>query len=181
MHTEYEVRVLEINEEDISKKLEMLDAEFVGDFLQRRYVYDFNPKVDGKWIRLRTNGRKTTLAIKNLVSSEIDGTQELEIAVDNFEKCHLILKELGYQERSYQENRRKQYLLNGVEVDIDFWPLIPTYLEIEGASVDDVYHTLQVLGFEKEEAIAEDVQKVYSHYGYHLESISHLKLEEERK
>ena len=76
MHTEYEVRVLEINEEDISKKLEMLDAEFVGDFLQRRYVYDFNPKVDGKWIRLRTNGRKTTLAIKNLVSSEIDGTQK---------------------------------------------------------------------------------------------------------
>ena len=55
--------------------------------------------------------------------------------------------------------------------------MIPTYLEIEGASVDDVYHTLQVLGFEKEEAIAEDVQKVYSHYGYHLESISHLKLE----
>ncbi len=181
MHTEYEVRVLEVQEKEIFKKLEELGAEFVGDFLQKRYVYDFNPKVDGKWIRLRTNGKKTTLTIKNLVSSEVDGTQELEIEVDNFERCHLILKELGYQEKAYQENRRRQYLLNGVEVDIDFWPFIPTILEIEGASVDAVYHTLHILGYEKEDSTSKDVQRIYSDYGYDLDSIQYLKLEEERK
>lgn len=181
MHTEYEVRLLEINEEEVLKKLEELGATFEGDFLQRRYVYDFHPKVDGKWVRLRTNGKKTTLTIKNLVSSLIDGTQELEVEVDNFDRCHLILKELGYEARAYQENRRRKYLLNGVEIDIDFWPMIPTYMEIEGPSVDAVYNTLSALGYEKEDAISKDVQSIYSDYGYDLDQIEYLKLEEERK
>ena len=106
MHTEYEVRLLEIDVDGIKKRLEEVGAEFCWDKLQRRYVYDFIPKVDSKWIRLRTNGEKTTLTIKNLVSSEIDGTQELEIVVDNFERTNLILKELGYEAKGYQENRR---------------------------------------------------------------------------
>ncbi len=181
MHTEYEVRLLEINEEEVLKKLEELGATTEGDFLQRRYVYDFNPKVDGKWIRLRTNGDQTTLAIKNLVSSEIDGTQEVEIEVDHFDRCHLLLKELGYAARAYQENRRRKYLLNGVEVDIDSWPLIPTYLEIEGPSVDAVYNTLSALGYQKDDVTSKDVQKIYSDYGYDLDTIKNLKLEEERK
>jgi adenylate cyclase class 2 len=82
MHTEYEVRVLEIDKDEIVRRLEQAGAEFQWDYVQRRYVYDFIPKVDSKWIRLRTNGKKTTLTIKNLVCSEIDGTQELEIEVD---------------------------------------------------------------------------------------------------
>lgn len=181
MHTEYEVRVLEIDRERLISRLEKLGAEFCWDRVQKRYVYDFIPKIDSKWIRLRTNGDKTTLTIKNLVSSKIDGTQELEIEVDNFERCHLILKELGYEAKGYQENRRCQYLLNGVEIDIDSWPLIPTYLEIEGQSEDAVYHVLDVLGFDKNDATTRDVEGIYLDYGYKLEEIYDLKLEEDRK
>lgn len=181
MHTEYEVRVLEIDKEKVIKKLEELGAEFQWDRVQKRYVYDFIPKIDGKWIRLRTNGKKSTLTIKNLVSSKIDGTQELEIEVDNFERTHLILKELGYEAKGYQENRRCQYLLNGVEIDIDAWPLIPTYLEIEGPSEDVVYHVLEVLGFDKNDATTKDVEGIYLDYGHDLEKIYDLKLEEDRK
>lgn len=181
MHTEYEVRVLEIDKEKVIERLEELGAEFVWDRIQRRYVYDFIPKIDGKWIRLRTNGDKTTLTIKNLVSSKIDGTQELEIEVDSFERCHLILKELGYEAKGYQENRRCQYLLYGVEIDIDSWPYIPTYLEIEGVSEDAVYHVLEILGFDKGDVTTKNVEKIYSDYGYDLEKIYDLKLEEDRK
>ena len=67
MHTEYEVRVLEIDVETIIKKIENVGAKFQWDHLQKRYVYDFIPKIDGKWIRLRTNGDKTTITIKNIV------------------------------------------------------------------------------------------------------------------
>lgn len=181
MHTEYEVRILEIDREQVIKKLEELGAEFQWDRIQRRYVYDFIPKIEGKWIRLRTNGEKSTLTIKNLVSSLIDGTQELEIEVDNFERCHLILKELGYEAKGYQENKRCQYLLNGVEIDIDSWPLIPTYLEIEGASEEIVYHTASLLGFTKEECVTRNVEGIYLDYGFDLNEIYDLKLEEERK
>jgi adenylate cyclase class 2 len=181
MHTEYEVRLLEIDVDGIKKRLEEVGAEFCWDKLQRRYVYDFIPKVDSKWIRLRTNGEKTTLTIKNLVSSEIDGTQELEIVVDNFERTNLILKELGYEAKGYQENRRVQYMLNGVEIDIDYWPLIPTYLEIEGPSEEKVYETLELLGFSKDSATTRDVEGIYLDYGHKLNEIYDLKLEEDRK
>ena len=131
MHTEYEVRILNIDVEEVKRRLDNIGAKFEWDRLQQRYVYDFIPKIPGKWIRLRTNGDKTTLTIKNLVSSRVDGTQELEIEVDDFDRTNLILKELGYEAKGYQENRRIQYTYNGVEIDIDYWPLIPTYVEIE--------------------------------------------------
>ena len=64
MHTEYEVRVLDIDKEKIIKKLESLGAEKIADFDYRRRVYNFHPAVDNKWMRLRTDGKKTTLTIK---------------------------------------------------------------------------------------------------------------------
>ena len=179
MHTEYEVRVLEIDTEKIIKKLEELHATFLWDKIQRRYVYDLKPAEENRWIRLRTNGEKSTLTIKNVATSNIDGTQELEIVVDDFDRTHLLLKELGYESRSYQENRRIQYNLNGVEIDIDTWPKMPTYMEVEGSSEDAVYHALDVLGISREECTSLDVESLYYKYGIDIKNIKELKFEEE--
>lgn len=181
MNIEYEVRLLEVDVDKFIKKLKQVGAECQWDRLQKRYVYDFKPKDDKKWVRLRTNGVETTLTIKNITSSKIDGTEELEIEVDDFEKCNLILGELGYTPKGYQENRRVRYLLNGVEIDIDFWPLIPTYVEVEGKNEEEVYEVLELLGYEKKDVTSMDVDSIYQKYGYQLEDIFELKLEEERK
>ncbi len=181
MHTEYEVRILEIDVDNIKKKLEEVGATFEWDRVQKRYVYDFIPKVDSKWIRLRTNGIKTTLTIKDLVTSKIDGTRELEIEVDDFLNTNKILEELGYNPRNYQENRRIQYKLDGVEIDIDSWPMIPTYLEIEGSSEEEVYKIVEKLGYKLEDTTTRDVEGIYNDYGYDVLEINDLRLEEERK
>ena len=179
MNTEFEVRILEIDVDKITKKLESLGAVKKFDYLQRRYVYDFIPKQDKKWIRLRTNGEVTTLTIKDIVSEKIDGTKELEIEVDDFEKTNLILNELGYRPKGYQENRRCQYLLDGVEIDMDSWPFIPTYLEIEGKCEKEVYETLNRLENDKEKITTKDVEGIYSDYGYDLEKMKNLVFEED--
>ena len=158
---EYEVRVLEINKEEIQSKLKQLNAVLIEDVFQKRYVYDFKPAIPSKWIRLRTNGTKSTLTIKNIESSNIDGTKETEIIVSDFDATNEILKELGYNPRGIQENKRIKYDLNGVEVDIDTWPKIPTYIEIEGTSEEKVYNTLKLLGIPKEKATTLDVQTIY--------------------
>lgn len=181
MNTEYEVRILEIDSEEIVKKLEKLGATFQWDAVQRRYVYDFIPKIEGKWIRLRSNGKRTTLTIKNIVSSKIDGTQELEVEVADFEKTNAILNELGFEAKGYQENRRCQYVLDDVEIDIDSWPLIPTYIEIEGKSEQAVYDIVHKLGFQEKDIVTTDVEGIYLQYGHQLDKIYNLKLEEERK
>ena len=171
-HIEYEVRVLEIDKEKIQDKLELLGATLVEDVFQKRYVYDFNPVNPSKWIRLRTNGTTTTLTIKNVESSNIDGTREMEIVVDDFDTANEILKELGYNPRAIQENKRIKYDLDGVEIDIDTWPKIPTYLEIEGKTEEEVYKTLELLEIPKEESTALDVQSIY-------EQIYHIDLEKD--
>ena len=176
---EYEVRVLEINKEEIQSKLEELNATLIEDVLQKRYVYDFKPVNPSKWIRLRTNGTKSTLTIKNVESSNIDGTKEVEIEVSDFDTTNEILGELGYSPRGIQENKRIKYDLNGVEVDIDTWPRIPTYLEIEGISEKEVYDTLELLGIPKEKATSLDVQSIYEEiYGIDLEKEPNLSFKE---
>jgi len=178
MHTEYEIKVLEIDALTIKRKLAELNATFKGDFEQKRFVYDFKPIVSGKWIRLRTNGKKTTLTIKEVTSKQVDGTRELEIAVDNFDSTHLILKELGYEERAYQENRRSSYSLNDCDIEIDTWPLIPTYMEIEGPSEEIVYETLALLGIDQEKATSLDVESIYNEiYNININDINHLKFD----
>ena len=175
---EYEVRVLEIDKDKIQLKLKELNAVLIEDVFQKRYVYDFKPVIPTKWIRLRTNGSKTTLTIKNVESFNIDGTKEIEIEVSDFDTTNEILKELGYIPKGIQENKRIKYNLNGVEIDIDTWPKIPSFLEIEGTNEEDVYNTLKLLGIPKEKATSLDVQDIYKEiYGIDIEKEPNLSFE----
>ncbi len=168
MHTEYEVRVLEIDKEKIIKKLESLGAKKIADYNYKRRIYNFIPKSPYKWIRLRTDGNKTTLTIKELKSLEIDGTKEMEIVVSDFEETNNMLNELGYKSHTYQENKRTRYLLNDVEFDIDSWPYIPTYLEIEGKDEKSVKDMIELLEIDKDKVTSIDVQGVFRQF-YNIE------------
>ncbi len=161
MQTEYEIRVLEINKEEIIKKLENLGATLKGNFDQKRYVYDLKPAENGKWIRLRTNGKTTTLAYKNVVSDTIDGTKEVEFEVEDFNKANEFLENIGFINRGYQENKRIQYTLNGVEIDIDTWPLIPTYMEIEAKTEEEVIKMKELLDVDESKVTALNCDDIY--------------------
>ena len=92
MDTEYEVKVLEIDHDECINLLESLGAKKIMDVMQERYIYDVIPEDPHKWIRLRTNGNKTTLTIKDLKSETIDGMKEIEIEVSDFSKTNIDLE-----------------------------------------------------------------------------------------
>ena len=164
MKVEYEARVLDINKKNLEEKLVSLGAEKIADFDYRRKVYNFNPATRNKWIRLRTDGNKTTLTIKEIKNYEIDGTLENEILVSDFEETDIMLNKLGYYSHSYQENKRTRYILGGVEIDIDTWPYIPTYVEIEGSSTEEVEDMIKKLGLENNRVTSLDVQGVFKEF-----------------
>ena len=175
MNTEYEIRVLEVDVEKLIKKLDSLGATKVGEWEQKRYVYDFIPKRENQWIRLRTNGKESTLTYKNVEKDTIDGTKELEIVVDDFEKTNEMLEVLGYKSKGYQENNRIRYMLNGVEIDIDSWPKIPTYMEIEGKDEEEVNSTLELLNVDKDKVTALNCEDIYKKiYGINIDEIKNL-------
>jgi len=177
MKEEIEARILEVNKEILEAKLKELGATFVASFMQKRYVYDFNPIEEGKWIRLRTNGSITTLTIKEIKNDSINGTEELEITVDDFDKTNLILEKLGFKSKAYQENKRIRYIYNNIEIDIDSWPLIPTYVEIEGENITAIENLIELLGYKKENIITFGVSKIYKHYGLDIDSYKELKFD----
>jgi len=82
---------------------------------------------------------------------------------------------MGIKSKGYQENKRTQYILNGVEIDIDSWPMIPTYVEIEGKNEEEVMNTLEILELPKDKVTTLDVDSVYKKYGIDLKDIKVLK------
>ncbi|MBQ2873068.1 MAG: CYTH domain-containing protein [Bacilli bacterium] len=180
MKSEYEVRFLDIDKDNLIEKLESLNAKFIGNWLQKRYIYDFNPVLSNKWIRLRTNGEVSTLTIKEITNTKIDGTKELEIVVSDFEKTNKILEELGYHARSIQMNKRIRYMLDDVEIDIDTWPRINTFVEFEGKNEDSIKDVVKKLNMNFEERTTQDVQSIYLSHGFTKEEMNNLNFEEEK-
>ena len=169
---EYEVRVLEIDHDEMIKKLESMGAKKIKEGMQRRYVYDFNPIQKHKYIRVRTDGDKTTLTIKKVEKETIDRTKELEIEVSDFEKTNEILKQLGYIPKGYQENKRTEYVLDDVYFDLDRWPLIPEFMEIEGKNSDDVLKMVDRLNILNNKVIESGAYEYYGIDSTELENLS---------
>lgn len=174
MNIEYESRILEVDIQKTIDKLKSLNASFVGEYNYTRYVYDTKPVRKNKWIRLRSDGKKTTLTFKEFKSKSIDGTNELEIEVSDLDKTKEFLKILGYTPRSIQENKRTRYNLNGVEIDIDSWPFIPSFIEVEGKNEMEVSKIINILKDCGKEVTNLDVQGIYEKYGYKKEDINYL-------
>lgn len=179
MQTEYEVKILDIDVDEIKKKLEDIGAKKITEKLMRRYVYDIEMdekrKDCSKWIRLRNNGNETTLTLKEIYNDNIDGTKEIEFEVGDFEKTHQFIESIGFPHTAYQENKRVSYILDGVEIEIDSWPMIPTYLEIEGKTEKDVERVVKLLGFDVSQTTTISVRKVYQKYGIEIHDFKELK------
>ncbi len=79
----------------------------------------------------------------------------------------------------YQENKRTRYLVDGVECDIDTWPLLNPYLEIEGKSWDEVYQVAEKLGFKKEEAKIFSANQIYRLKGLDDRNYTRLTFDEQ--
>jgi adenylate cyclase, class 2 len=175
MKTEFEVKILNIDVDYIQEKLKKLNAKKIMNRNMKRFVYDFNPKKEKSWIRLRDNGQKTTLTIKEIQNDKIDGTKELAIEVSDFEKTNKILERLGYINRSYQENKRISYILDNVKIEIDFWPMLKPYLEIEGNSVKEVENIIKKLGFTMTDTTTMNTKEIYKQQNIDTDKIKELK------
>lgn len=103
----------------------------------------------------------------------------MEIEVSNFEETNNMLNELGYYSHTYQENKRTRYILNDVELDIDSWPYIPTYLEIEGKDEKSVKDMIKFLDLDETKVTSIDVQGVFkTFYNIEISNVPVVKFDE---
>jgi len=171
---EIEAVFLEINKELIEEKLKEIGAKKVGDIFYRHTSFDFPDyrlDKDNSWIRLRDEGGKVMLAYKKRLgvtsqdgSSNDEGMEEIETAVGSYEDTKILLKKIGLIEKHEAEKKRTRWNKGGVEFDIDTWPEIPTFLEIEAKSWDDIDRSAKALGLNPEDKKICSVNQIYRLY-----------------
>ena len=133
-----------------------------------------------KWIRVRQTNDKTTIAVKHILApnkTNIQQMLETEIEVSNIKEANNLLEALGYSYKSYQEKERITYLLDGHELDIDTWPGIPTYVEIEGNSDTELENILNKLGYSMKDTISCTADEIYKKYGLSMFDSREIKFE----
>ncbi len=175
MAIEYEIKLLGINPDKIRNML--LDRGATkGELLSfRRVIFDTIPLDNNAWVRLRTDGSHTTLTYKKTVSSSINGTEEIEISVDNFDHTRELLERSGLSSRNYQENKRELFYWQDCEISIDTWPMLDPYLEIESKDTESVEKCLAGFSGYYTETTTDSTDKLYSHIGLDIKDMPELK------
>lgn len=171
MAEEIEVKFLNINKEEIEQKLKAIGAEKVGEYFYRRRVFDYPDwRLDkaGSWLRLRDEGEQITLSFKKRLGMDHsgggkdEGMEEVEIKVSDFDVTTELILKLGFIEKHYAENRRIRWAKDGVEFDLDFWPSLEPYLEIEAPSWEKVDQAIGWLGLNPADKKIFSTHQVYA-------------------
>ncbi len=153
-HIEFEATFFPVPLEEARTKLSAIGATCVREeFMQTRVCYDVTPEClwEGAWVRVRDEGEQITLTIKAFPpdnDGEMQDQREVEIVADSFEAADDFCRVLGLRKKSYQETKRELWQVGGVSVMIDTWPWLPTYVEIEGSSEQEVALVAERLGFD---------------------------------
>lgn len=176
MKKEIETRFLEINKEEIVKKLIFLGSVDFGlkkleDFIFEK-IDENIPLANDGCVRLRKIGDEIKLTYKERINQSVDGSFETEFKVSDFPSCEIFLKKMDLKNVRKLEKWRHSFKLNDSLIDIDTWPKIPTYIEIEGPSIESVKNVSMLLGLDWEKRFDGDAREVFRHYGYDLDKIS---------
>lgn len=171
MAKEIEVKFLNIEPREIEVKLKKIGAKKIFSRLYRRRVFDFPDlrlNKAGAYLRLRDEGDKIVLAFKRRLGMKSHegkandrGMEEIQVEVHDFEKTAELLLKLGLIEKFYEENKRIRYQLGDLEFDIDFWPKLLPYLEIEASSWKELNRAMALLGLNPKEKKIFSTQQVY--------------------
>jgi len=165
MQTEIEAKWLDIDKGELRAKLKNIGAELVQpERMMVRSVYDFADKsLEAKqgWVRVRDEADKVTLSYKQLNDCTLHGTKEVSVKVDDYQNTCSLLQSIGLQQKSFQETKRESWRFNEVEIEIDTWPWIPSFVEIEANNENDLREVAKKLELDYSEALHGSVETAY--------------------
>lgn len=171
---EIEVKVLNIDTDVIKEKLNKLKALLIKKEFQVNYMFDFENGLffnKGGYVRIRKSydflkqKEKVVLTSKELISKDkFKISKEIEFNSDNFQNSKDFIENLGLQLKRIDEKYRESYQLEEGLIEIDTWAGVPTYLEAEAESEENVVSLLNKLGFSLEQSTSMTLAEIMQHY-----------------
>jgi adenylate cyclase, class 2 len=174
METEFETRFLDINKEQLISQIILKGGTDKGEFKTQEIIFydaELHWLKGNQFIRLREKNNIKTLTYKKHIGHGVDSAREIEFVISDMDKAKEFLEQLGYIAYRIVEKIRHSLELDNVIIDIDTWPKIPTYVELEGDSVDELKKVSKKLDLNWEDRFDKDPRFVYQHYGYDFDKL----------
>lgn len=170
MQTEIEAKFLCVNPDEIRERLMQAGAACKQPMqMMRRVVFDNELMInDNAFLRIRDEGHRISMTYKRYDEMSLTGAKEIEITVSDYDKALELVQAIGAKPRSIQEARREIWQLDDVEVVIDEWPWITSYVEIEGPTEQSVMDAAARLRFNWDDAAFGDIMTAYRNEYPHL-------------
>jgi adenylate cyclase class IV len=131
MPKEYEYRFNNYNKPKIISRLKELGAKYYGTFKFKVIVLT-DTENSQKYIRIRDEGHRITMTIKNNLTDKFP--IENEIIINDFTEGINILLALGCKKKYYYEKYREIWHLMNSEIIFDMNPGIPELMEVESST-----------------------------------------------
>ena len=171
MAYETETKILNVDKVEIEQKLGSLGAKKI---LDTKFVVDWfwEPGTEeGKepwFLRIRTDGEGNSEVTWKARSEKLGKSRthkEINFKVGDADAAREFLEELQLENNAHQEKLRTSWELKDWRFDLDQYPGMPAYLEIEGKSEDHIREAIGLLGLESHKASNEGerilIQKEY--------------------
>jgi adenylate cyclase, class 2 len=173
---EIETKIIDADIALLKKKLKELGIKRLGPVKLRRWVFDLpHKKGEDKYLRVRNDGKTSTLTYKHRKGRGLRNTEEIETEISDFDKVVKVLSKVS-NKIYYQENIRETYKYKDVEITINKWPKIPAYLEIEGPSEKKIYSCIKELKIDGKIIGNISTIKLYKRYGINLNASTKIKI-----
>jgi adenylate cyclase, class 2 len=169
---EIEVKIIGIDVERLIARLEELGAEPIFSGVVRCLHFDFPDKSlrkSGRLMRLRRweaeEGFKDKFEICTKGPKEIvegcKSREELETYVEDADKFEALMNRLGFETTLNNDKHRRSYVLGGAHIDIDAYPGVPVYMEIEAMTSHIVDETIEELELQACERSTETANEMF--------------------
>lgn len=150
---EIELKFLDIDVDEIKFKIESLGAILKYDIEIESFSFladDFHGSDSNKkYLRVRKIGSDVVLTYKDpATDSKMTSRNEIEIKVDDYEKAILLIEKLGFTKGEVFRKHRIHYEFDTVHFELDTLENIPTYLEIETQTEDEMKSICEKLGLD---------------------------------
>src|SRR3989338_3039734 len=158
---EIETKVLEVDSEGVKQKLKSLGAT---ETQNTRLVVDWYSlkgvvKNEHPWylrVRKTTDG-KNEISWKSLpkITGNTRHSDEININISDAKIAGKLFESIGLEHYAHQEKDRISFTLKDWNFDLDQYPKMPAYLEIEGKSHEHVQEAIKLLELESHTSIGE--------------------------
>lgn len=171
---EREVKVLNIDKEEIEKKLIDIGAVLVKDENQINYRFDTDDyllkKTYNGYLRIRitksnlSGETKSTMTLKrNIKRDSVRVNEEIDTDLSDWESAAKIIELLGYKQKRPGYKHRRSYMYENILFEIDTWDeqtYAKPYLEIEVTTEEELEKAINMINLDRSQITTKTIDEL---------------------